>query len=88
MEEAHPRDADHFYLSLLGTNPQFRGRGLGMKLLAHDLAIIDRSHSPAYLESSNVANDERSRSAGFEPRGSFQAPDGGPSVTTMWRGAR
>ena len=88
MEDAHPRSVDHYYLSLLGTNPDFRGRGIGMQLLSHDLTTIDRVHLPVYLESSNPDNDERYKGVGFQPTGSFQAPDGGPRVTTMWRAAR
>ncbi len=85
FEEAHPRDVDHFYLSLLGTHPDHRGHGIGMSLLAHDLELIDLLHAPAYLESSNPANDDRYVSVGFEPIGRFEAPGGGPVVTTMWR---
>ena len=88
LEEAHPRSVDHFYLSLLGTHPDFRGGGKGMQLLIHDLAIIDTIHVPVYLESSNSANNERYKGVGFEPAGSFQTPNGGPRVTTMWRSAR
>jgi GNAT superfamily N-acetyltransferase len=88
MGEAHPRSVDHYYLSLLGTDPDHRGQGLGMKLLDHDLATIDLQSCPAYLESSNPANNERYKRVGFEIVGSFQAPDGGPLVTTMWRSAR
>ncbi len=39
---AHPRDVPHYYLSLLGTHPAHRGKGIGMALLEHDLALIDR----------------------------------------------
>src|SRR5271170_7803902 len=39
FEAAHPRDVDHYYLSLLGTHPDFRGDGTGMWLLTHDLEI-------------------------------------------------
>ena len=34
MERAHPDEAPHYYLSLLGTHPAQRGKGLGMALLA------------------------------------------------------
>jgi hypothetical protein len=43
---------------------------------------------PAYLESTNPANDERYKGVGFEPIGEFSYPGGGPVVTTMWRPAR
>jgi GNAT superfamily N-acetyltransferase len=88
FEAAHPHDEDHFYLSLFGTHPDHRGRGIGMGLLAANLARIDDAGMPAYLESSNPANDRRSGSVGFERHGEFTLPDGGPTVTTMWRPAR
>ncbi len=85
---AHPRSEPHYYLSLLGTHPDHSGQGLGMWLLAHDLAVIDEEHRAAYLESSNPANDRRYASVGFEPVGQFSYPGNGPVVTTMWRSAR
>ena len=88
FEAAHPRDVDHYYLSLLGTHPDRRGNGIGMWLLAHDLELIDGEHLPAYLESSNPENNDRYASVGFEPIGEFNAPENGPVVTTMWRSPR
>jgi GNAT superfamily N-acetyltransferase len=88
MEEAHPREVDHYYLSLLATHPDRRGQGIGMRLLAHDLAAIDAVHVPAYLESSNPANNARYEMVGFEPVREIAAPGKGPIVTTMWRPAR
>jgi GNAT superfamily N-acetyltransferase len=88
FDAAHPRWEPHYYLTLLGTHPDHRGKGIGMRLLAHDLELIDAEHMPAYLESSNPANDHRYASVGFEPHGEFSYPGGGPVVTTMWRPAR
>jgi GNAT superfamily N-acetyltransferase len=85
FEAAHPRDHDHFYLSLLGTHTDHRGSGLGMRLLADNLARLDAIHMPAYLESTNPANLRRYESVGFAVYGAFQLPDSGPTVTTMWR---
>ena len=88
FDAAHPREEAHYYLSLLGTHPRHRGRGIGMWLLAHDLEFVDAEHRPAYLESSNPANNDRYGRLGFEPVGAFSYPGGGPVVTTMWRPAR
>jgi len=88
FDAAHPRSEPHYYLSLLGTHPDHRGHGLGMWLLAHDLAVIDDEHCAAYLESSNPANNRRYASVGFESLGEFSYPGNGPVVTTMWRSAR
>jgi hypothetical protein len=59
-----------------------------MALLAENLARIDAEGRPAYLESTNAANLDRYRSAGFADLGGFELPDGGPTVVTMWRDAR
>jgi len=88
FEAAHPQAEPHYFLTLFGTHPDHRGRGIGMRLLAHDLELIDAEHMPAYLESSNPANNRRYASVGFEPHGEFSYPGGGPVVTTMWRPAR
>lgn len=85
---AQPQAEPHYYLTLLGTHPNHRGHGIGMRLLAHNLALIDTEHMPAYLESTNPANDERYKGVGFERIGEFSFPGGGPIVTTMWRPAR
>jgi GNAT superfamily N-acetyltransferase len=88
FEAAHPAGPEHYYLSLLGTHPDRRGSGIGMALLAENLAAIDAQHMPAYLESSNPANDARYESVGFAAVGGFETPDGRYRVTTMWREAR
>jgi GNAT superfamily N-acetyltransferase len=85
FDASHPRDSPHYYLSLLGTHPEHRGRGLGMSLLAENLRLIDRQGMPAYLESSNPANDPRYESLGFERVGEFSTPDASHTVSTMWR---
>ncbi|AUY47759.1 GNAT family N-acetyltransferase [Streptomyces sp. CB01881] len=76
-----------FYLTLLGTHADHRGKGLGMGLLAESLARIDELGAPAYLESSNPANLGRYRSMGFTPRDELTTASG-HVVTTMWRPAR
>ena len=88
FDAAHPRDEPHYYLSLLGTHTAHRGKGIGMALLVHDLGLIDAEGLPAYLESSNPANNDRYGGVGFQAVGEFVYPGGGPVVTTMWRPAR
>jgi GNAT superfamily N-acetyltransferase len=84
FERAHPDDAEHYYLSLLGTDPDHRGKGLGLALLKQTLIRADDDDRPAYLEASNPANVPLYERYGFRPRASFTLP-GGPEVTTMWR---
>jgi GNAT superfamily N-acetyltransferase len=83
----HPQDETHYYLSLLGTHPDHRGQGKGMALLAATLVKIDEEGMPAYLESSNPANDHRYERLGFVQIGEFSAPGDGPTVACMWRDA-
>lgn len=85
FETAHPKDDSHYYLSLLGTNPDRRGQGLGMGLLAATLERIDAEGAPAFLESSNPANTPRYERLGFSVCGEFELSGDGPNVTQMWR---
>jgi GNAT superfamily N-acetyltransferase len=85
FEAAHPEREPHYYLSLLGTNPDHRGRGLGMGLLEATLARIDAEGAPAFLESSNPVNTPRYERLGFAVCGEFDLPEDGPRVTQMWR---
>jgi GNAT superfamily N-acetyltransferase len=87
FDAAHPRDEPHFFLSLLGTDPAHAGRGLGMALLAENLERIDHEGMPAYLESSNPANNHRYERHGFAKSGEFYPPGSDIPVTTMWRDA-
>ncbi|MFJ1706045.1 GNAT family N-acetyltransferase [Kitasatospora sp. NPDC088346] len=86
LEAARPT-GPHFYLTLLGTHRDHRGKGLGMGLLAEALTRVDALGAPCYLESSNPANDVRYGRHGFVPHGRV-ALASGHAVTTMWRPAR
>jgi len=88
FEAAHPHDKPHYYLSFVATHDDHRGRGIGERLLAQNLELIDAEHLPAYLESSNPKNLTRYERLGFRPRSDFDFAPGGPTVTTMWRPAR
>jgi predicted GNAT family acetyltransferase len=59
-----------------------------MALLADDLARLDADHLPAYLESTNPANDRRYQGVGFEAVGAFRTVDEERVITTMWRPPR
>ena len=87
FDAAHPRHEPHYYLSLLGTHPAHPGRGLGMGLLAESLRRVDAEGMPAYLESSNPANNRRYERYGFAEIGEFYPPGSEIPVTTMWRDA-
>jgi len=75
----------HYYLSLLATHPEHRGKGVGQALLADNLSAWDDAGAPAYLESTNPANDHRYARAGFRPIGGFQTVLDRAWVSAMWR---
>ena len=70
------------------THPDQRGKGMGMSLLADNLARVDSEGMAAYLESSNPDNDTRYERLGFVRAGEFQRPDGQLTCSTMWREPR
>jgi ribosomal protein S18 acetylase RimI-like enzyme len=84
LENEHPHDEPHYYLSLLGTDPDHRGHGYGLRLLADNLTTIDAEAMPAYLEASNPGNVALYQRYGFEVVTTCSIPRG-PEVTTMWR---
>jgi GNAT superfamily N-acetyltransferase len=88
FDSNHPREGQHYYLSLLGTHPDHRGQGKGMQLLAANLERLDELSMPAYLESSNRSNDHRYERLGFVRIGEFAVPGGEPTVACMWRDPR
>jgi GNAT superfamily N-acetyltransferase len=88
FDASHPNDEPHYYLSLLGVHPDHRGKGLGMALLADNLAGMDAEGIPSYLESSNPGNNSRYERLGYVQVGEFSTPDGARTVATMWREAQ
>jgi ribosomal protein S18 acetylase RimI-like enzyme len=84
FEEARPSEPHH-YLTLLGVRDDQRGRGIGMSLLANNLERSDGDGVPAYLESSNAANDHRYEALGFRRIGEFTTPDDAAVIGTFWR---
>jgi GNAT superfamily N-acetyltransferase len=87
LEDHHPDDEPHYYLSLWATRRDHAGRGIGTALIRENLARIDAERMPAYLESSNPANLPRYEVLGLRRRDNLSPPDG-PVITTMWRDAR
>jgi len=56
----------HYYLYILGTKPEFQGRGIGSSLLAEGLSRCDAVGSPVYLEASHRENIAFYERHGFE----------------------
>ncbi len=47
FDEFHPRDRPHYYLGLLAVQNNYRGCGIGMRLLRENLARFDAERMPA-----------------------------------------
>ncbi len=84
IQRKHPRSPSHWYLSLLGTDPDVQGRGLGSAVLQPVLEICDRDNVGAYLESSHERNLAFYARQGFRAVAELHVPRG-PDVWMMWR---
>jgi ribosomal protein S18 acetylase RimI-like enzyme len=84
IEAEQPR-VPHWYLGPLGTDPQFRKRGLGSAVLAPVLERCDRDGVGAYLESSKEDNLDFFRRHAFEVRNKITVPEGDLPLWLMWR---
>ncbi len=83
VEKVHPTEP-HWYLQAIGTDPDKQGKGYGGRVMRHQLARIDASGLPAYLESSKDTNIPIYQSFGFELTGEIRIPNG-PVLYPMWR---
>lgn len=87
MKKSHPEEP-HWYLAVIGSDPDVRGKGFGQALMSSRLDRCDAEYAPAYLESSNPDNVPYYERFGFEVTGELKLPDGGPSLIPMWRKPR
>ena len=90
MEELHKRDMppEHWYLMILGVDPDHQGRGLGCAIIAPTLARADAEGLPCYLETMKEINVTFYRKHGFEVIVDDHLPKGGPRYWTMRREPR
>ena len=84
MRRTRPRTPPHWYLSLLGTDPQARGQGLGSAVLEPVLEQSDAEGVGIYLESSKERNISFYARYGFRVTGELRLPHG-PRMWPMWR---
>ena len=82
MEPSEP----HYYLSLLGTDPAYAGRGRGRQLLEDTLRVVDSERAAAYLDCADELVPFYS-GLGFEVVGSVVLPDG-PRSNGMVRSSK
>ncbi len=84
LERKHPREPQHFYLAVLGTDPGAQGRGLGSAVLAGVLDQCDADGVGAFLESSKESNIDFYARHGFRVTEEFRLLSG-PPLWKMWR---
>ncbi len=83
IERRHPV-LPHYYLSVLGTDPDQQGGGIGSALLGPVLDRCDSEGVAAYLESSKESNVGFYARHGFAVTERIDLPDG-PPLWFMWR---
>jgi len=85
VEGKHPRKPAHWYLAIMGVEPDSQGRGIGSKLMHPALETLDAQGVPAYLEASTVRSRALYERHGFVVTGEFNLPSDGPPLWQMWR---
>jgi len=83
----HPT-GPYWYLSLVGVDPAYQGRGHGDALMAYALERCDRDKLPVYLYSTNPRNISLYRRHGFELLGTIQAGSSPPFLPMLRRPRR
>lgn len=83
IERHHPAEL-HFYLSVIGTDTELQGRGVGSALLAPVLERCDAHAVPAFLECSKESNVRFYSHHGFVVTDRIELPEG-PPLWLMWR---
>jgi GNAT superfamily N-acetyltransferase len=87
IEHKHAREP-HYYLGVLGVEPESQGKGLGRALMQPILERCDRDGIGAYLEASTPRNRALYLRNGFEVTEEIRFPGGGPPSWRMWRAPR
>ena len=80
---ARPRTS-HWYLQLLGVDPDLQRTGIGSALVREQLATCDAERMPAYLETTAENVDFYVR-LGFEVTGGFAVGNDALRQYSMWR---
>jgi ribosomal protein S18 acetylase RimI-like enzyme len=90
MEKIHKARAPepHWYLMVLGVDPDLQGQGVGSALVAEGLAQADRAGVPCYLETSERRNLRFYERHGFEILQEASLGKGGPPAWAMRREPR
>jgi GNAT superfamily N-acetyltransferase len=75
----------HWYLWLLGVEPEQQGQGIGSLLLEPVLSRADQEGCPCYLETQTEENVAFYRNHGFEVVHEGELPNQGPMIWNMVR---
>ena len=84
LESLHSEEP-HWYLALLGTDPEAQRRGLASSLLAPILSRCDAAGLPAHLETATESNLAFYAARGFEVVGEARVAGGGPQLWGLRR---
>lgn len=88
VDKVHPK-TEHWYLALLGVDPELQGRGVGTRLLEPVLARCDADRLPAYLETQKPENVSWYARSGFEVVEEIRLPRAKcPPIWTLLREPR
>jgi ribosomal protein S18 acetylase RimI-like enzyme len=82
MEEAHEKHMGtrrHWYLAVIGVDPEYQGRGLGTRLMEPIMILADEQKTEIYLECSKESNVTYYQRLNFEVLGIMRPKDGPPS---------
>ena len=82
MAGFHPHEP-HWYIPLIGVDPQYQGRGYGTQLMRQGLAVCDRDQQPAYLEATSPVNRSLYERLGFRVLGEIRSGDSPPMFPMM-----
>lgn len=69
--------SDHYYIMTVGVLPEKQGKGVGKKLMARALEIVDTNKVACFLETQNPDNVPIYQKLGFEVVSDKEIPKGG-----------
>ncbi len=89
-DDLHHRDmpAAHWYLMILGVEPERQGQGIGGALIEPVVSRADASGLPCYLETMKEINVTFYKKHGFDVVWEGDIPNGAPYMWTMRREPR
>jgi GNAT superfamily N-acetyltransferase len=79
----------HWYVAIVGTEPDLQGTGLGSALMKRIIQMADQAHADCYLEANGPDNKRFYEKFGFHAQGSYELknawdPDNGDDTMTTY----